>query len=65
VSTEILRDLQTLVECESPSSDLIACTKVLEVANQITAKVIGTRAEIIQESGRPVYWLGSCSLNSS
>lgn len=46
MSNEILRDLQTLVECESPSSDLIACTKVLEVANQITAKVIGTSAEI-------------------
>ena len=55
----MLKDLQALVECESPSSDLAACAKVLEVANQITAKVIGTSAEIIQESGRPVYWLGS------
>ncbi|NCY11307.1 MAG: acetylornithine deacetylase, partial [Actinobacteria bacterium] len=44
--TEILKDLQALVECESPSSDLAACTKVLEVANQITAKVVGTSAEI-------------------
>ena len=52
---EILKDLQTLVECESPSSDLAACTKVLGVANRITAKVIGASAEIIQESGRPVY----------
>ena len=55
----MLKDLQALVECESPSSDLAACAKLLEVANQITAKVIGTSAEIIQESGRPVYWLGS------
>ncbi|NCV45238.1 MAG: M20/M25/M40 family metallo-hydrolase [Actinobacteria bacterium] len=55
----MLKDLQTLVECESPSSDLAACEKVLEVANQITTRVIGASAEIIQESGRPVYWLGS------
>ena len=59
MTDQMLKDLQALVECESPSSDLAACAKVLEVANQITAKVIGTSAEIIQESGRPVYWLGS------
>ena len=40
---EMLKDLQTLVECESPSSDLAACEKVLEVANQITTRVIGAR----------------------
>ena len=49
MNAEILKDLQALVECESPSGDIAACTKVLEVANQITAKVIGTSAEIIQE----------------
>ena len=59
MTDQMLKDLQALVECESPSSDLAACAQVLEVANQITAKVIGTSAEIIQESGRPVYWLGS------
>ena len=55
----MLGNLQILVECESPSSNLAACAKVLEVANQITTKVVGTSAEIIQESGRPIYWLGS------
>ena len=59
MTDQMLKDLQALVECESPSSDLDACAKVLKVANKITAKVIGTSAEIIQESGRPVYWLGS------
>ena len=54
MTDQMLKDLQALVECESPSSDLAACAKVLEVANQITTKVVGTRAEIIQESGRPV-----------
>lgn len=56
---QMLKDLQALVECESPSSDLAACAKVLEVANQITSRLIGNSAEIIQEAGRPVYWLGS------
>lgn len=56
---QMLKDLQALVECESPSSDLAACAKVLEVANQITSRLIGYSAEIIQEAGRPVYWLGS------
>ena len=55
----LMQDLQALVECESPSSDLLACAKVLDVANEITARVIGSSAEILEVHARPVYWLGS------
>ena len=59
MSAEMLKDLQALVEVESPTEDLAACTLVLEKANEITTRLIGRAARIIQEKGRPVYWLGS------
>ena len=59
MSAEMLKDLQALVEVESPTEDLDACVLVLEKANEITTRLIGRAARIIQEKGRPVYWLGS------
>jgi glutamate carboxypeptidase len=59
MSAKMLKDLQALVEVESPTEDLAACALVLEKANEITTRLIGRAARIIQEKGRPVYWLGS------
>ncbi|MBU3692687.1 MAG: M20 family metallopeptidase [Candidatus Nanopelagicaceae bacterium] len=55
----MLDDLKTLVTTESPTDDLAACRKVVEVANEITQRLLGTKAEVFDEKGRPVYWLGS------
>ena len=55
----IIADLQALVECQSPTEDLAACRSVVDLAAQIAARVLPTPAEIIEESGRPVFWWGS------
>ena len=55
----ILDDLKTLVECESPTEDLVACEKVATIATEIAKKVINSNAKVIKENGRPVFWLGS------
>lgn len=57
----ILDNLRKLVECESPTQDLEACKKVVELAAEITKDVLNQSPEIIEEKGRPVYWLGSKS----
>jgi glutamate carboxypeptidase len=59
MSAQMLQDLKTLVEVESPTDDLAACIKVVNTANEITQRLIGSKAEILDEKGRPVYWLGS------
>jgi glutamate carboxypeptidase len=59
MSAQMLQDLKTLVELESPTDDLSACIKVVNTANEITQRLIGSKAEILDEKGRPVYWLGS------
>ncbi|MGA0113298.1 MAG: M20/M25/M40 family metallo-hydrolase [Candidatus Nanopelagicaceae bacterium] len=59
MSAQMLQDLKTLVEVESPTDDLAACIKVVNTANQITQRLIGSKADILDEKGRPVYWLGS------
>jgi glutamate carboxypeptidase len=55
----MLEDLRALVECESPTEDLAACRKVIALANDLSKKIIGTFAEIFDENGRPIFWLGS------
>ena len=59
MSAEMLKDLQALVECESPTEDLDACRRVIDLANSISERVVGSKAEIFDEKGRPVYWLGT------
>ncbi len=54
-----LVDLKSLVECESPSDDLAACTAVIELAAQIAELRLGTTGKIFQEKGRPVFWWGA------
>ena len=55
----MLEDLRALVECESPTEDLAACRKVIALANNLSKKITGTSAEIFDENGRPIFWLGS------
>ena len=54
-----IADLQELVECQSPTEDLAACTKVAHLASDIAARVLGSKAEVVEEQGRPVFWWGS------
>ena len=56
--TPMLQALEALVRCESPSEDLNACRKVVELANEIATKELGTAAEIKEVNGRPVFWWG-------
>ena len=52
----MLQDLESLVRCESPSEDLSACKKVVQLANEIATRELGTAAEILEVNGRPVFW---------
>jgi glutamate carboxypeptidase len=56
--TPMLQALESLVRCESPSEDLTACRKVIDLANEIATKELGTPAEILEVNGRPVFWWG-------
>jgi len=61
MSDEMLQDLKSLVECESPTEDLLACNRVVELASEISLRVTGVKGDLLQEKGRPVFWLGSKS----
>lgn len=54
-----IEDLQKLVEFESPSEDLKACRRVVELAVKIADENLSSVAEIVEENGRPVFWWGS------
>ena len=54
----MLEALESLVRAESPTEDLSACRKVVEVANQIATKELGKPGEILEINGRPVFWWG-------
>jgi len=54
-----LADLQKLVECQSPSEDIPACTEVIQLAVAIAADHLPHEAQILQEGGRPVFWWGT------
>ena len=56
-----LADLKRLVECESPTEDLVACNQVVDLAVEITNSLLKVKAEKVMENGRPVYWWGSKS----
>lgn len=56
-----LTDLKSLVECESPTEDLVACNQVVDLAIEITNSLLKVKAEKVMENGRPVYWWGSKS----
>jgi glutamate carboxypeptidase len=56
-----LTDLKRLVECESPTEDLVACNQVVDLAIEITNSLLKVKAEKVMENGRPVFWWGSKS----
>lgn len=56
--TPMLQALEALVRCESPSEDLVACRKVIALANEIATQELGKPAEILEVNGRPVFWWG-------
>ena len=59
MSAEAIKDIQRLVECQSPTEDLAACEKVVELAVEISAQVLEVPAKLITENGRPVFWWGA------
>ena len=59
MSAGAIKDIQRLVECQSPTEDLAACVKVVELAVEISAQVLEIPAKQITENGRPVFWWGA------
>jgi glutamate carboxypeptidase len=59
MSASAISDIQRLVECQSPTEDLAACTKVVDLAVEIANKVLSTPSKAITENGRPVFWWGA------
>jgi glutamate carboxypeptidase len=59
MSASAISDIQRLVECQSPTEDLAACVKVVDLAVEIASKVLATPAKAITENGRPVFWWGA------
>lgn len=57
----MLDSLEALVRTESPSDDVAACRRVLEVAANIAARELETPATIVDIEGRPLFWWGSKS----
>ena len=57
----MLADLEALVKLESPTEDLAACREVIQLANEIATRVLGTPAEIREVNGRPVFWWGDAN----
>jgi glutamate carboxypeptidase len=58
-STTYLAELRELVECQSPTEDLAACTQVVNLAADIVSRNLSSAAEVSTENGRPVLWWGS------
>ena len=54
-----LAELQELVECQSPTEDLEACTRVISLAAEIVNRNLPIPAEERIENGRPILWWGS------
>ena len=54
-----LGDLQELVELQSPSEDLAACARVVDLAVVIAARNLQEPAQVTEAGGRPVFWWGS------
>lgn len=58
-SQQFLDELKTLIECQSPTEDLEACTKVMHLAADLVNKNLGGGAEVLIENARPALWWGS------
>ena len=55
----IIENLKLLVECESPTEDLAACQKVIDLASKISGEVLKNSGKVINENGRPALWIGA------
>jgi len=61
MSASAISDIQRLVECQSPTEDLAACVKVVDLAVEIAKQHLTTPAKAITENGRPVFWWGAAN----
>ena len=50
MSDAMLQDLTALVECESPTEDLEACNRVIELAGKISERVTGIKGDPIGQT---------------
>ena len=55
----IIDNLKLLVECQSPTEDLSACKKVIDLASNISGEVLKNSGKVLNENGRPVLWIGA------
>lgn len=58
MSSQLLEQLERLVRCQSPTSDLSACQAVINLAAEITSEVLNKPAQIREIENRPVFWWG-------
>lgn len=58
MSSQVLEQLERLVRCQSPTSDLSACRSVIELAAEIASEVLNQPAQIREIENRPVFWWG-------
>jgi len=58
MSSQVLEQLERLVRCQSPTSDLSACKAVINLAAEIASEVLNQPAQIRDIENRPVFWWG-------
>ena len=56
---QYLSELRELVECQSPTEDLDACNRVVNLAAEIVSRNLSAGVEVFTENGRPVLWWGA------
>ena len=58
MSSQVLEQLERLVRCQSPTSDLSACQAVVKLATEIAGEVLNKPGQIREIENRPVFWWG-------
>jgi len=61
MSSQVLEQLERLVRCQSPTSDLLACQAVINLAAEIASEVLNQPAQIREIENRPVFWWGDAN----
>jgi len=61
MSSQVLGQLERLVRCQSPTSDLLACQAVINLAAEIASEVLNQPAQIREIENRPVFWWGDAN----
>jgi len=57
--TTFFTELRSLVEVESPTEDLEACTRALDLTTSIMERHLTIAPQFFDEGGRPILWWGS------